>query len=107
MMFVETFLLEPNRKVYSEFLGPAKNMYKLNWDCDLEKKAQYQVSSCAFRVAPGSCLLSMSQNSVSVNYTSGKEEESMGVALRSWLDPTITYGVTPHHKFFYRLDLPT
>ncbi|KAK6027670.1 SCP-like protein, partial [Ostertagia ostertagi] len=73
--------IQPNRPVYSRFLGPAKNMYKLKWDCDLEKKAQYQVSSCIFKVAPGSCRLSMSQNSISVNYVNGKEEG--GLRIRS------------------------
>ncbi|PIO57441.1 hypothetical protein TELCIR_21150 [Teladorsagia circumcincta] len=27
-------------------LGPAKNMYEVSWDCDLEKKAQEEISSC-------------------------------------------------------------
>ncbi|VDK57734.1 unnamed protein product [Cylicostephanus goldi] len=35
--------LEPNK---CGFLGPAKNMYKLEWDCDLEKQAQNAIALC-------------------------------------------------------------
>ncbi|KAK6024142.1 SCP-like protein [Ostertagia ostertagi] len=96
--------IQPNRPVYSRFLGPAKNMYKLKWDCDLEKKAQYQVSSCTFKVPPGMCRLSMSQNSISVNYVNGKEEEALRFAQKNWMNPVTTYGVPPNRKFFYRLE---
>ncbi|EPB69259.1 hypothetical protein ANCCEY_11653 [Ancylostoma ceylanicum] len=41
-----------NREGYP-VIGPAKNMYALSWDCELERKAQQSVASCSLEQGPG------------------------------------------------------
>ncbi|WKY09909.1 hypothetical protein Q1695_002341 [Nippostrongylus brasiliensis] len=35
--------------LFAYFLGPAKNMYKLEWSCDLERIAKATIDKCQFK----------------------------------------------------------
>ncbi|XGW33059.1 hypothetical protein V3C99_017511 [Haemonchus contortus] len=87
--------VEPNRYGY---LHPAKNMYKLQWDCNLEQKAQNLIAGCPqwMRMAGG-----MSRNFFTT-YIRPKSNTSDIIAgiLSKWWGEASVYGVSdPENKY--------
>ncbi|KAK6744005.1 hypothetical protein RB195_010981 [Necator americanus] len=82
--------IEPNKK---GFLNPAKNMYKLEWDCNMEKQAQEAIASCPNSFSPWP---NMGQNLMKFTSGSGFSNPpgQIKFALDNWWSRAKQYGVT-------------
>ncbi|EYC31206.1 hypothetical protein Y032_0004g2023 [Ancylostoma ceylanicum] len=80
---------EPNKNGY---LNPAKNMYKLSWNCDMEKKAQDHIRSCSSSLGN---FGSYGQNMMSFGGSGfPKPEQQIRQALNSWWNRVKQVGMT-------------
>ncbi|KHJ88423.1 SCP-like protein, partial [Oesophagostomum dentatum] len=91
---------EPNR---SGYMNMAKNMYKLGWDCELEKKAWQLVQGCphTVRISP-----KISQNIMrwqNMYGTGFKTSELVKSTLDSWWKAGQKYGVSPSQVYNQQL----
>ncbi|RCN48249.1 SCP-like protein [Ancylostoma caninum] len=82
--------IEPN-KVGT--LNPAKNMYKLEWDCDMEQQAQNAITSCPNSMTP---FPKMAQNLLRYRNTVGLSNPGAKIksTLNNWWSEAKEYGVT-------------
>ncbi|CAJ0609177.1 unnamed protein product [Cylicocyclus nassatus] len=86
--------LEPNK---CGFLGPAKNMYKLEWDCDLEKQAQNAILLCPSTMG---IFASYSQNLMKFTGTFSDPLTAVAAAVNKWWSAVRQYGNTdPDNKY--------
>ncbi|PIO57429.1 SCP-like protein [Teladorsagia circumcincta] len=91
------FAKTPNKK---NTLGPAKNMYEVNWDCDLEKKAQDEISSCALPLESN-----LTENTLRLRYIKSDEEEVLRDVMWAWMSAPLRYGVgIAPNLFHYRIE---
>ncbi|CAJ0592112.1 unnamed protein product [Cylicocyclus nassatus] len=82
--------VEPNNVGY---LNPAKNMYRLDWDCDMERQAQAAIASCPSTLETWS---NMAQN-LQWYTSSGSFSDpatQINSALNTWWGAARQYGVT-------------
>ncbi|RCN49706.1 SCP-like protein [Ancylostoma caninum] len=70
-------------------LGPAKNMYALDWDCDLEKKAEESLANCRLdeKVDAGRNMIQLNSNEGTLFDT-----DYMTIALSNWVAPVKFFG---------------
>ncbi|VDM78218.1 unnamed protein product [Strongylus vulgaris] len=82
--------IEPNNVGY---LNPAKNMYKLEWDCTLEQQAQNAIASCPSSLGSWS---NIAQNLIKYTSTGTFSNPSAQIdsTLNSWWGKAKQYGVT-------------
>ncbi|KIH57277.1 SCP-like protein [Ancylostoma duodenale] len=88
--------IEPN-KVGT--LNPAKNMYKLEWDCAMEQQAQNLISSCPKNLGS---FRTMAQNLFRVTISRGSFNPGawINTTLNDWWERAKKYGVTdPQNKY--------
>ncbi|PIO56095.1 SCP-like protein [Teladorsagia circumcincta] len=70
-------------------LGPAQNMYKLDWDCDLEQKAAQQIAPCT---VPLPIDPSLAQNIARwLYYGDSAKEEVLRQTPWSWVTPSLRF----------------
>ncbi|CAJ0599006.1 unnamed protein product [Cylicocyclus nassatus] len=89
--------IEPNK---TGLLNPAKNMYKLEWDCGLEHKAQKAIASCPSTTTP---IPRTAQNLMQIMYQ-GNVAIDVGANIKStlsrWWDAAVMFGVTdPENRY--------
>ncbi|KAK6755174.1 hypothetical protein RB195_013886 [Necator americanus] len=74
-------------------LNPAKNMYKLEWDCAMEQQAQDAISACPSSLGSFS---NMAQNLMRFSSTGGFSNPAVQInsTLSSWWGKAKQYGVT-------------
>ncbi|CAJ0592091.1 unnamed protein product [Cylicocyclus nassatus] len=80
-------------------LNPAKNMYKLEWDCNMEQQAQAAISSCPGNLASWS---NMAQNLVKYTSTGSFPNPAtlINSTMNNWWDAAKKYGVTdPQNRY--------
>ncbi|RCN37764.1 SCP-like protein [Ancylostoma caninum] len=80
-------------------LNPAKNMYKLEWDCAMEKQAQDAIAACPSSLGSWQ---NMAQNLMRYTSTAGFSNPSIQInsTLNSWWGRAKQYGVTdPQNKY--------
>ncbi|KAL6741878.1 hypothetical protein Aduo_015090 [Ancylostoma duodenale] len=80
-------------------LNPAKNMYKLEWDCAMEKQAQDAIAACPSSLGSWQ---NMAQNLMRYTSTAGFSNPSVQInsTLNSWWGRAKQYGVTdPQNKY--------
>ncbi|KHJ92248.1 SCP-like protein [Oesophagostomum dentatum] len=86
--------LEPNK---CGLLSPAKNMYKLQWDCNLEQQAQDYIANCPNSMGSFSGL---SQNIMTYTGASLEPLSTAATVLTKWWNPIRQYGSTaPENKY--------
>ncbi|VDM75877.1 unnamed protein product, partial [Strongylus vulgaris] len=86
--------LEPNK---CGLLGPAKNMYKLQWDCDLEQQAQSYISNCPSALGSFS---GYSQNLIRYTGIFTNPLSNVAAAVNGWWSAVRKYGSTdPDNKY--------
>ncbi|EPB78413.1 SCP-like protein [Ancylostoma ceylanicum] len=80
-------------------LNPAKNMYKLEWDCGMEQQAQDAITSCP--VSLGS-FPNMAQNLIRYSSSGGFSNPGVQInsTLNNWWGKAKQYGVAdPRNKY--------
>ncbi|CAJ0592111.1 unnamed protein product [Cylicocyclus nassatus] len=82
--------IEPNNV---GLLNPAKNMYRLEWDCNMEQQAQAAIASCPGNLGTWS---NMAQNLVKYTSTGSFSNPTTQInsALNTWWGAARQYGVT-------------
>ncbi|WKY12920.1 hypothetical protein Q1695_004048 [Nippostrongylus brasiliensis] len=88
--------VEPNK---SGTLNPAKNMYKLEWDCTMEDQAQTAMNQCSGSISSWS---NMAQNVMSWSSSGGFSNPATQVnaTLANWWGQAVKNGVTdPDNKY--------
>uniref|UniRef100_A0A7I4Z3F9 SCP-like protein n=1 Tax=Haemonchus contortus TaxID=6289 RepID=A0A7I4Z3F9_HAECO len=95
--------LEPNK---CGSLPPAKNMYRLEWDCSLEQQAQDYIAKCPTSMGSFSGL---SQNLQSFNglTVSMNIEDNVATALSTWWGKVRQYGSTDSENKYVDSNLYT
>ncbi|KAL6740952.1 hypothetical protein Aduo_014255 [Ancylostoma duodenale] len=70
-------------------LGPAKNMYALDWDCELEKKVEESLAKCTLdeKVDAGRNMIQLNTNGGTLFDT-----DFMTIALSNWVAPVKFFG---------------
>ncbi|KAK6019259.1 SCP-like protein, partial [Ostertagia ostertagi] len=106
------------------YLGPAKNMYKLKWDCALEDLAQtsdqnVHIHSRTRLMSPNNvckhcqvrikiCFYTLSKMTIitdiiSVRYRGGDVTVALDQVQRTWVNPILRYGMTGN-RFYYKIE---
>ncbi|KHJ90902.1 SCP-like protein, partial [Oesophagostomum dentatum] len=88
--------IEPNNVGY---LNPAKNMYKLEWDCAMEQQAQDAIATCPSSLGSWS---NMGQNLIRWSSSAGFSNPAgqINSSLANWWGKAKQYGVTdPDNKY--------
>ncbi|RCN49709.1 SCP-like protein [Ancylostoma caninum] len=76
-------------------LGPAKNMYALDWDCDLEKKAEESLAQCTLNEK-----VDAGRNMILLNGGTLGDTDYMTIALDTWVAPVKFFGKqVPTNKY--------
>ncbi|PIO61204.1 hypothetical protein TELCIR_17280 [Teladorsagia circumcincta] len=75
-------------------------MYKVNWDCDLEQKAQDEISSCALPLESN-----LTENTLRLRYIKSDEDEVLRDVMWAWMSAPLRYGVgIAPNLFHYRIE---
>ncbi|RCN52101.1 SCP-like protein [Ancylostoma caninum] len=78
-----------NREGYPA-IGPAKNMYALSWDCELERKAQQSVASCSLEQGPGG---EDGRNMMALSGSPSLSDDLYAqIAVLNWVSPVKFFG---------------
>ncbi|EYB83828.1 hypothetical protein Y032_0328g2633 [Ancylostoma ceylanicum] len=79
-------------------LNPAKNMYKLDWDCEMEQKLQDAIQSCPGGFAG---IQGVAQNIISWSGSGGfpNPSEKINSTLASWWGGAKNNGVASDNKY--------
>ncbi|KAK6753146.1 hypothetical protein RB195_012631 [Necator americanus] len=74
-------------------LNPAKNMYKLEWDCSMEQQAQNAITTCPLSLGS---FPNMAQNLIRYSSSGGFSNPAVQInsTLNSWWGKAKQYGVT-------------
>ncbi|RCN33851.1 SCP-like protein [Ancylostoma caninum] len=70
------------------FLAPAKNMYALKWDCDLEEQAQNSLSKCTLTED-----VKAGRNNIAMTLVSTFPDDIyVSLAMNNWISPVKFFG---------------